>query len=88
MEFICQIGFCLSSSNCSLSINFLFHLVILCYPEVKCSETRLNYPHRCNDLCPSLNKQIVREHYTFNIINRIDDLQPQVHKFLIDKPKK
>lgn len=61
---------------------------MMCYPEVKNSETRLYYPYHCNDLCPSLNSKIVRQTYAFSIENSIDDLQPQEHRLLPDKPKK
>lgn len=61
---------------------------MLCYPEVKNSETRPYYPYRCNDLCRSVNSKIIWQTYAFSVVNRIDDLQPQEHKLLPDKPKK
>lgn len=60
---------------------------MMCYPEVKNSEKRLYYPYYCNDPCPSLNSKIVRQPHVFSIVNRIDDLQPQEHRLLPDKPK-
>lgn len=78
MELMCQTAPCLLSEKFKLqSVNLPFHLDMINCPEVKKSETRLYYLYHCNNLCPPLNSKIVRQPYTFSIVNRVDDLQPQ-----------